>query len=113
MSVPYLQFSKIGKVMRHIAILPDDKVPSDEKYRFRERAKALVDKWHDVLNAGKSGAAGEKEANGDVGPEEKPKEEAEKVTEGTKNLDLNASPDANGDGRFPFLLFLFVGRWAD
>jgi hypothetical protein len=27
MSVPYLQFSKIGKVMQHIAVLKDDKVP--------------------------------------------------------------------------------------
>jgi hypothetical protein len=101
MSVPYLQFSKIGKVMRHIAILTDDKVPGDSQYKFRDRAKALVDRWHGVLNAGKSGA-GEKEANGDVAGEEKAKGEEEKVTERTKNLDLNAGFGANGNGGFSF-----------
>jgi hypothetical protein len=103
MSVPYLQFSKIGKVMRHIAVLPDDKVPGDAKFRFRDRAKSLVDKWHAVLNAGKPGSGeGEKEGaantNGDSGAVQEVKEETEKVTEGTKNLDLNAG--TNGDCRF-------------
>lgn len=100
MSVPYLQFSKIGKVMRHIAVLTDDKVPGDDKYRFRDRAKALVDKWHGVLNAGKPGT-GEKEANGDTGSavaawggrEEKLKDE--KAMDGMKNS--NSNPGANGD----------------
>jgi hypothetical protein len=85
--------------MRHIAVLTDDKVPGDSQYKFRDRSKALVDKWHGVLNAGKPGA-GEKEANGDVagqGKEDKAKGE-EKVMEGTKNLDLNAG--ANGNGGF-------------
>ena len=44
------QFSKIGKVIRHISVLPANKVPRDAEFRFRKRAKALVDKWHQLLN---------------------------------------------------------------
>ncbi|KAI0364417.1 Tudor/PWWP/MBT, partial [Pilatotrama ljubarskyi] len=51
MTIEYLTFSKIGKVMRHIHALSDDKVPRDDEFKFRERAKVLVDKWHDILKA--------------------------------------------------------------
>ncbi|KAI8992925.1 hypothetical protein BD414DRAFT_412571 [Trametes punicea] len=51
MTIEYLTFSKIGKVMRHIHALNDDKVPRDDEFKFRERAKVLVDKWHDILKA--------------------------------------------------------------
>ena len=122
MSVPYLQFSKIGKVMRHIAVLTDDKVPGDEQFKFRDRAKALVDRWHGVLNAGKP--PGEKEANGDVvveaGMTTYVKDE-EKISAGTRGLDSSAG--ANGDGAFLIIsfrvsgltrfLFLSVDRPAD
>ncbi len=37
--------------MRHIHVLTDDKVPRDDEFKFRERAKVLVDKWHDILKA--------------------------------------------------------------
>jgi hypothetical protein len=49
-----VQFSKIGKVMRHIHLLEPGKVPRDDEYKFRDRAKALVDKWHGILNANKA-----------------------------------------------------------
>lgn len=39
--------------MRHIHALTPERVPRDEEFKFRERAKTLVDKWHDILNAGK------------------------------------------------------------
>ncbi|KAJ3510814.1 hypothetical protein NMY22_g15856 [Coprinellus aureogranulatus] len=48
-----LQYSKIGKVMRHIAALAPSKVPRDAEFKFRERAKALVERWQGVLNAAK------------------------------------------------------------
>ena len=44
-----VQESKIGKVMRHIAALTPDKVPRDDEFKFRERANALVDKWHKII----------------------------------------------------------------
>ena len=34
--------------MRHIAVLPE-KMPLDAEFKFRGRAKALVDKWHQIL----------------------------------------------------------------
>ncbi|KAF9456049.1 hypothetical protein BDZ94DRAFT_1276644 [Collybia nuda] len=96
-SVQYLQFSKIGKVMRHIAVLTDDKVPRDAEYHFRERAKSLVDRWHQVLNANKpngsdaggAGANGTTSANGNGAKVEEGKEKEKDVTEGTANIDLN------------------------
>jgi len=56
-NIQYLSFSKIGKVMRHIAVLTEDKVPRDAEFHFRDRAKALVDKWHQILNANKPNGA--------------------------------------------------------
>lgn len=32
--------------MRFIAALPDNTVPNDEEFRFRERAQNLLDQWH-------------------------------------------------------------------
>ncbi|KAG6829570.1 hypothetical protein H0H92_004119 [Tricholoma furcatifolium] len=49
MTVAYLQFSKIGKVMRHITLLDASKVPRDDEFRFKERAQALVERWQGVL----------------------------------------------------------------
>ncbi|KAI0644711.1 hypothetical protein C8Q79DRAFT_790447 [Trametes meyenii] len=83
MTIEYLTFSKIGKVMRHIHALSDDKVPRDDEFKFRERAKVLVDKWHDVLKA--NGA-----------PESKP------ATNGTRKAadaeDAAASPNGKENG---------------
>jgi hypothetical protein len=45
--------------MRHIAALPEDKVPRDAEFKFRERSDVLVKKWHQILNATKGGANGE------------------------------------------------------
>jgi hypothetical protein len=56
-----LQYSKIGKVMRHIHLQPSDKIPRDDEFHFRSRAKALVDKWHVILSANKEAGPG---ANG-------------------------------------------------
>ena len=40
--------------MRHINALSAEKVPRDDEFKFRARAKALVDKWHDILSASKA-----------------------------------------------------------
>ncbi|KAJ3992067.1 hypothetical protein F5050DRAFT_1580275 [Lentinula boryana] len=50
-NIAYLSFSKIGKVMRHITALSDDKVPMDSQFKFRDRAKVLVERWQHILNA--------------------------------------------------------------
>ncbi|KAJ7120749.1 hypothetical protein C8R43DRAFT_1076862 [Mycena crocata] len=59
MHVSYLTFSKIGKVMRHIYRLEPQKVPHDDKFKFRDRAKVLVDKWDQILNINNTGGDGE------------------------------------------------------
>ena len=82
-NIQYLQFSKIGKVMRHITVLTDDKVPRDDEFKFRERAKALVDQWHQVLNANKSNGT-DASANGRTS-----KEDDAAVVKGAAAIDLN------------------------
>lgn len=62
--IDYLSFSKIGKVMRHIAALSVEKVPRDEEFHFRTRAKALVEKWHTIVDAKKATEGGETAPNG-------------------------------------------------
>ncbi|KAJ6460001.1 hypothetical protein C8R45DRAFT_1221261 [Mycena sanguinolenta] len=44
MSIEYLAFSKIWKVMKHIALLDLHKVPRDAEFHFRDRARELVDR---------------------------------------------------------------------
>jgi len=48
MSVENLKWSKIGKVMRHITKLPEEQLPRNDEFKFRERAQALVDNWSKV-----------------------------------------------------------------
>ncbi|KAI0633492.1 hypothetical protein C8Q77DRAFT_791919 [Trametes polyzona] len=126
MSIEYLTFSKIGKVMRHIHALTDDKVPRDDEFKFRERAKVLVDKWHDILKAngapeskpatnGTRKAADAEEtpaaANGkaESSPEAKPngtttegdadaKGEAEPAAEAAADADMQTAEDAPANG---------------
>ncbi|EIW83102.1 hypothetical protein CONPUDRAFT_89090 [Coniophora puteana RWD-64-598 SS2] len=95
--IQYLSFSKIGKVMRHIFALPPEKVPRDDEFKFRQRAKALVDKWHAILggdkaneNGTKSGANGTNgtPANGVAAADSKPQSKAE--------AKANAASNANG-----------------
>ncbi|KAJ3509855.1 hypothetical protein NLJ89_g5000 [Agrocybe chaxingu] len=101
MTIEQLQFSKIGKVMRHIAAQPEEKVPRDGEFKFRARAKALVDKWHQILNANKpvngSPTSGQGQANGKTSEKGNARagEGADEVTRGTRNLDLNGN-DAIG-----------------
>ncbi|KAL4246596.1 hypothetical protein ABKN59_008780 [Abortiporus biennis] len=105
MTVAYLSFSKIGKVMRHIHALNADKVPRDSEFKFRDRAKVLVDKWHELVNANKANGDsvsavkpatnGKAQANGKKKKEEK-KEEAS--AEETPVADVSAMDvDAKGE----------------
>ncbi|KAF9474737.1 hypothetical protein BDN70DRAFT_815172, partial [Pholiota conissans] len=100
-------FSKIGKVMRHIAALSGDKIPPrDADYSFRARAKGLVDKWQRILNANKPVGAGgspeeakeepvvakagktEEKLNGNA------KVEVKSVEEGVAGVDLNGKGES-------------------
>jgi hypothetical protein len=114
MSVPNLRYSKITKVMRHIALLPDEKVPHDEEFKFRERAKRLVEKWNAMLllDAERYQAGmGVQKANGDVGLQADRdmsgamSDELERIME-VRNLNLNAC--AGEDGRSLWTISLAI-----
>ena len=101
--------------MRHINALPADKVPRDDEFKFRERAKALVDKWHEIISASKAsegavrkpatngkphaedaGANGKEEANGkeqDTPTTHEPAKDAMEVD--TKEESANAPATAD------------------
>ncbi|PVF97043.1 Tudor/PWWP/MBT [Serendipita vermifera] len=52
LTIQYLSYSKIGKVMKKISQLPDDYIPDgDGQFRFRERAGKLVTEWQQILTA--------------------------------------------------------------
>ena len=80
--------------MRHIAALDDGKIPRDDEFKFRTRAKDLVDKWHQILNANKppNGSPTTSTAGHTNGKSDKVKtkdKDEDEVTKGTKQLDLN------------------------
>lgn len=98
-TIEYLQFSKIGKVMRHIAVLSDAKVPRDAEFKFRERAEQLVKKWQQILNANKTNGAPISQPTSTAPISAAPiskldaaEEKQEAVTEGTAAISLNGKP---------------------
>lgn len=97
------QFSKIGKVMRHITALPPEKLPRDNDFNFKQRAVALVDRWHQILSANKSNgnaddnpatAAAKEDADKEDGVKEDGAKEDGTKEDGAKEEAL--SPKVNG-----------------
>ncbi|KAI8452382.1 hypothetical protein BY996DRAFT_4529703, partial [Phakopsora pachyrhizi] len=52
MKTEWLTSSKLGKVLKRVGVLDDSKVPLDEKYNIRARARALQEKWRRTLGIG-------------------------------------------------------------
>ncbi|KDR65878.1 hypothetical protein GALMADRAFT_260082 [Galerina marginata CBS 339.88] len=51
MTVEQLDYSKIGKVMRHISVLEGHNIPPrDDEFKFRARAKVLFEKWLELVS---------------------------------------------------------------
>ncbi|RDX55244.1 hypothetical protein OH76DRAFT_880528 [Lentinus brumalis] len=99
MTMEYLLFSKIGKVMRHIYVLADEKVPRDDEFKFRERAKVLVDKWHDIAKTNGASDSAKPATNGTrkaADAEEPAVNGAETKENGTK-AEPEAEPDVKPD----------------
>lgn len=93
-----LQFSKIGKVMRHIAKL--DAIPRDSEFKFRTRAQSLVDTWAKMAQAGPAtnGAAPKSATKEDVktGTTSEAKEEEAQET-ADMDVDAPGEPDAEAE----------------
>jgi hypothetical protein len=85
--------------MRHIAALDDGKIPRDDDFHFRARAKNLVDKWYQLLNrhrlnpnkppTGSPAASTSGQANEKLDQEITKDKGEDAVTKGTKNIDFN------------------------
>lgn len=104
------QYSKIGKVMRHIHLLDEHKIPDEATYGFRKRAKALVDKWQTQLHASAASPTVEKskeegspekddvKENGEAKEESAEKDGDAKMEEAAPAGDAPAEPAAAAEG---------------
>ncbi|KAG8934533.1 hypothetical protein FRC03_010469 [Tulasnella sp. 419] len=103
LTIQYLSFSKIGKVMRRIAQLPE--IPRDEEFKFKERAMNLVLKWQGMVvpENGTSNGAGESHPNGVESKMEIDKEDASKQEskETGKEAIVNGTEEAKVNGTAP------------
>ncbi|ODN73165.1 hypothetical protein L202_07730 [Cryptococcus amylolentus CBS 6039] len=87
MTIEALQFSKIGKVMRKMVSLKN--IPENDKYKFTDRAGALMNKWQSYINISNppaSGAASQSPVSKKAGKEDKP---VSKKAEEEKKEDVN------------------------
>ena len=89
--------------MRHIAALDDGKIPGDNEFKFRTRAKDLVDKWHQILNANKPSNGSPTTST--VGQANGKSDKENTIEEGTKNLDINGKSLYGGSCFFPLSFF--------
>ena len=81
--------------MRHIAAQDDGKVPRDTEFKFKDRAQALVNKWHQTISPAKANGT----TNGAV---EEKSMEVDKDKAGSaeiKAADESAKTDAGADGK--------------
>ncbi|KAH8922419.1 Tudor/PWWP/MBT [Atractiella rhizophila] len=68
----WLRSSKLGKVMKRISMMEDDKIPKNDKYDFKIRAEKLVKKWQVDVGEKEDNEGdltmvdGEKKENGDA-----------------------------------------------
>lgn len=82
--------------MRHIAALPQEKVPRDDEFKFRVRAKAMVDKWHAILGANKATEnGGEAAPNGTSADSAPEASEAKAAASPAQNATSAAAPDGD------------------
>lgn len=100
-----MQYSKLGKVMRHISSLDQNILPKDDKYNIRRRADVLLERWQVLIASSGETGAHASAANGAEKniEQEKPKEKQEEVNlSEVKELPVNGvktgtAPDAPAD----------------
>jgi hypothetical protein len=90
------QYSKIGKVMRHIAKLEDNKIPADNEHHFRERSQKLVEQWGKLAGTSKhtNGESKEDDGEAEAGDLTMMADDAKADT----TMDVDAKADADADG---------------
>lgn len=52
MKTEWLTSSKLAKVLKRVGVLDDSKVPMNDTYNFKSRARALQEKWRQTLGLG-------------------------------------------------------------
>ncbi|KAJ7470935.1 hypothetical protein FB451DRAFT_1559455 [Mycena latifolia] len=84
MTLDYLTYSKVEKVMRHITRLAPNMLPRDDEFNFRERARLLVDKWYLIIH-GRDERGSARETGGESDAE------SAALTQGIARMGLNAT----------------------
>ena len=78
--------------MRHITFQPSDRIPRDEEFAFRARARALVEKWHVIIYNAENG---ERAGTNNTAPSEA-NEAGEDATNGAAATSVADAPVADG-----------------
>ncbi|KAG9018171.1 hypothetical protein FRB90_012015 [Tulasnella sp. 427] len=65
MTIDYLQYSKIGKVVRRVALLAE--IPRDDEFHFKDGAQSLVQKWQAIIQEAEQ-ATHSNEVNANAAP---------------------------------------------
>jgi len=89
MALPQLQETKIGKVMRHISMADEEKLPRNAEFNFKSRAAKLVDRWQAIAEKEQK-TNGTQQVNGDSSPNAAADQSA-------MTADVTMATDANGD----------------
>lgn len=58
LKITHLRTSKLGKLMKYISAMPPEVIPKDSEYKFRERARALMDKFREIIEQQGGGNGG-------------------------------------------------------
>lgn len=87
------QETKIGKVMRHISLAEDGKIPRDAEYNFRSRAQTVVEKWQRIAKEHEDAQANGVQTNGTAGGEQTAADQSAITADVTM-----ASVEPNGTG---------------
>ena len=96
MTIVHLSQSKIGKVMRHIQ--NKENIPRDEEFKFRDRARALVEKWQQQIPASKANGTAKEDATKDIDARGEDAMDVDAPGEpATEKLDIPDTEDAVGD----------------
>jgi hypothetical protein len=91
------QYSKIGKVMRHIAKLDDELIPSSDEFHFRERSQKLVDQWGKLAGTSKRSNGESKDDDGDAEAGDLTMMDGDAKADTTMDVDGKADADADGE----------------
>lgn len=96
-----MQETKLAKVLKRIALLPDDAIPSEDQHHFKDRSTALAHKWMSEGGAAsadtpKAAAEPTPDATPSAAPAQSENAPAEETSTANEEVKPSASAQSNG-----------------